>query len=73
MRKEMYEEFFYSFYSNRKKVYWMNFVRGLAFGLGTFLSGTVVIALIVWLLTQFLTVPGIGDFIQQILDSMKRV
>jgi hypothetical protein len=71
MRKEMYEEFFYAFYNDRRKVYWMNFVRGVFFGLGTFLSGTVVIAGVVWVLTQFVTVPVIGDFVQQILDTMR--
>jgi hypothetical protein len=71
VRKEMYEEFFYSFYNNRRKVYWMNFVRGIFFGLGTFLSGTIVIALIVWLLSQFVTIPLIGDFVKQILDAIQ--
>lgn len=72
VRKEMYEEFFYSFYKQRRKVYWMNFVRGIFFGLGTFLSGTVVIAAVAWLLSYFVTIPGIGDFIRQILDSIQK-
>ena len=45
-------------YKRRFKIYLFNFWRGLFFGVGSFLGGTIVVALLIWLLTQFADVPG---------------
>ncbi len=51
----------------------MNFVRGIFFGFGTVLGGTVLVAIIIWVLGQFVDwFPIIGDFIKQIIDAMQR-
>lgn len=42
----------------------MNFVRGIFFGLGSVLGGTVVVALIVWAMSFFVNIPWIGDTVQ---------
>ena len=45
------EDLFYDLYRNRGRVYKTNFFRGIFFGLGTFLGGTVVVAIVIFILT----------------------
>lgn len=62
-RKTILEELFQDFYKDRMAVYRTNFFRGIAFGLGSVLGGTIVVALLIWLLTflaQF--IPPLSDF-----------
>jgi hypothetical protein len=50
-----------------------NFLRGIFFGMGTFVGGTIVVALVIWLLSVFVDVPGgVGDFVQAVLDTLKK-
>lgn len=66
------EDLFNNFYTARRKVYWMNFWRGLFFGFGSVIGGTVVVALIAWILSLFADVPGgFGDFIQYIVHLVR--
>jgi hypothetical protein len=58
-------------YSKRWKIYQINFVRGLFFGFGSVLGGTILIGILVWLLAQLgAVVPFLSDFIQDILDTL---
>lgn len=74
-RKTLLEELFRDFHTNRFQVYKMNFIRGLAFGFGSVLGGTVVIALLIWILTLLSdTIPFLSDFfnaIQQLLQTAR--
>lgn len=71
-RRAVLEDLFYDFHSSRRQVYLMNFFRGIFFGLGSILGGTIVLALIVWILSLFANVPGgFGDFIQYIVDIVQ--
>lgn len=63
-RREILEDLFNDMYRDRHKVYVMNFVRGIFFGLGSVLGGTVVVALVVWILSFFVNIPWIGDTVQ---------
>lgn len=71
-RQKVLEELFNDFNRNRFTIYKLNFFRGIAFGLGSVLGGTVVIAILIWLLnlTGHL-VPGIADFVNQIVNVVK--
>lgn len=72
-RRAILEDLFYDFHRRRGQVYWMNFVRGLFFGFGSVLGGTVVIALVVWLLSLLVDLPGgIGDFVQYVVETVQR-
>lgn len=51
VRESVIEDLFYDFYRDRKKIYNVNFFRGVFFGFGTFLGGTVVIAILILVLT----------------------
>jgi len=44
------------------------FLRGLAFGLGTIFGATVVVSVIVYSLTSIDFIPVIGDWASQVVD-----
>ncbi len=68
-RRAVVEQLFYDFNTSRSRVYWLNFFRGIFFGVGSVIGGTLVVALLVSILSLFTDMPGIlGDFIQYIVD-----
>lgn len=71
-RKRVLEDLFYDFNRSRVQIYKMNFFRGIFLGAGTVIGGTVVIALLVWLLT-FLGnfIPPLDDFFNGITSSLQ--
>lgn len=72
-RTAIIEDLFYDFNRNRHQVYWMNFVRGIFFGLGSVLGGTIVVALLIWLLVHLGTwIPGLHDFVQSVTHTIQR-
>ncbi len=72
-RQAILEDLFFDFHRNRRQVYLMNFIRGIFFGFGTVLGGTVLVAVIIGVLSQFVDwFPVIGDFIKQIIDAIQR-
>lgn len=75
-RKAILEDLFYDFNRSRVQIYKMNFIRGVMFGAGTVIGGTVVIALLVWVLSLLANViPPLDDFfegVSRILQSGKR-
>lgn len=72
-RRAILEDLFYDFHKRRGQVYWMNFARGIFFGIGSVLGGTVVLAAVAWFLSLFVDLPGgIGTFIQYIVDTVNQ-
>jgi Domain of unknown function (DUF5665) len=70
-RRALLEELFNDMYEDRRNIYIMNFVRGIMFGLGSVLGGTVLLALIVTILSQFVDwFPLLGHFVNGIIDAM---
>ncbi len=71
-RKAVIEDLFYDFNRSRVQVYKMNFIRGLFFGFGSVIGGTLVVGTIVWLLSLFVDLPGgVGSFVQYVVDVVK--
>ena len=71
-RRALLEDLFNDFNTSRVQVYKMNFFRGIFLGFGTVIGGTLVVALIVWILTLLVDIPGgIGDFIQNIVNTVQ--
>lgn len=60
--------FYESGYVDKKQALSWAFLKGLAGGVGAFLGGTIVIALLLWILSLFDQVP----FINTIRDSLTR-
>ncbi|MDP2720400.1 MAG: DUF5665 domain-containing protein [bacterium] len=52
------------------KVILNNFLGGLAWGLGTVLGATVIVAVLIILVSKLHSIPFIGDFIGNILQSI---
>lgn len=72
-RHSIIEDLFYDFSSSKKQVYWVNFVRGIFFGMGTIIGGTLLVALILWLLSWLVDVPGgFGDFVEYIINTVRQ-
>ena len=70
-RKAVIEDLFYDFHKSRKQIYLMNFIRGIFFGVGSVLGGTLVIAIVLALLSLLVDIPGgVGDFIQYVIDTV---
>lgn len=71
-RESVLEDLFNDFNRNRFTIYKFNFFRGIFFGLGSVLGGTVVIAIIVGVLN--LTgqlVPGVAGFAKDIVQVVQ--
>lgn len=69
-RENLIEELFYDFNRSKVQIFWVNFQRGIFFGIGSVLGGALIIAITVMILSR-IDLPGVlGDFIQQILDSL---
>lgn len=72
-RKAILQDLFYDFNKNRRQVYLMNFFRGIFFGVGSVIGGTLVIAIVVWILKLLVDIPGgAGDVIQFIVDTVRQ-
>ncbi len=66
------EDLFYDFNRSRVQIYKMNFVRGIFFGFGSVIGGTLVVALLIGLLSLLVDLPGgIGDFVRFIVDIVQ--
>lgn len=50
------------------KMVFFNFLRGLAFGLGSVLGASLLVSLVVWWLSQVEFVPILGDFARQLIE-----
>jgi hypothetical protein len=70
-RVSIIEDLFYDFNRSKAEVYKMNFVRGIFFGLGSVLGGTVIVALAIWILSLFVQLPGVGQPIEQFQKTLE--
>ena len=71
--EQVLEDLFYDLYRNRGSVYKVDFFRGIFFGLGTFLGGPVIVALVIFLLTWISSLlPANLSIIDWLLDVLKR-
>lgn len=71
-QRTLLEELFNDLYKHRVRIYKVNFVRGILFGAGSAVGGTIVLALIVWLLSLFVNFPVIGNVFENAQQSIER-
>ena len=57
-------------YIDRNQTYKMSFIKGILAGLGGVIGATVVVALILWLLSLFQTVPLIDRLYNNLDDTV---
>jgi len=48
------------------------FLRGLAFGLGTLMGATVLVSILAWWVSQVSFIPILGDWLVQIVQEMEK-
>ena len=72
-RRDLLRELFNDFHSSRKEVYKVNFFRGVFFGIGSVVGGTVIVAIALVVLGWLTDIPGgVGDFIQYIVNTVEQ-
>ena len=71
-KKAVLEEVFNDMYSERRKIYKVNFVRGITFGAGSAVGGTIVLGLAVWIFSLFVHVPVVGNTFKDAQNSIER-
>ncbi|MCF7812056.1 DUF5665 domain-containing protein [Candidatus Gracilibacteria bacterium] len=54
------------------RILWANLLAGIFRGLGIIIGMTVVIALLVWVLSQMVNFPLIGQYFQELLNILKQ-
>lgn len=47
------------------------FIRGLAFGLGSVFGATILVSILVWWLSQFEFLPIVGDWASEIVKQIE--
>jgi hypothetical protein len=65
------EEIFHDFYRQRRRVYFFNFIRGIFFGAGSALGGTIILAVIIWILSFFVNFPVIGEYLRSLEQTVQ--
>lgn len=65
------EALFAEGYIDRKKLYWENFIRGIVFSAGTVIGATIVVAILIWFLSLFDSVPLIGPFFENTRETIQ--
>ena len=71
-RRQLLDELFNDLYISRRRIYRINFLRGVCFGFGSILGGTALVAIIVWILTQIAGwFPFVGEFINKIVNAIQ--
>ncbi|OGY27184.1 MAG: hypothetical protein A2864_01495 [Candidatus Woykebacteria bacterium RIFCSPHIGHO2_01_FULL_39_12] len=54
-----------------RKMLMNNLLGGIAWGFGTVLGATLIVAIVLFILSKLNTVPFIGDFISRILEEIQ--
>jgi len=65
------EEVYLISYANPRRFLWFSFLRGIVYGLGIFIGGTIVVAVVLSILTQFNSVPVIGPLVEKIVETVQ--
>ena len=65
-------EFFYeSTHAHLPKVATFAFIKGLATGLGVFLGGTIVVAILLWILSGLSSLPFLNNLSESAKDTLE--
>ncbi len=71
-RRGLLDDLFWDLHRSRKQIYMMNLIRGIFFGVGSVIGGTIVVALLIFLLGFLVDVPGgFGDFVRYVISIVQ--
>ena len=58
-------------YSSTRRILWLNFLRGLAFGLGSVIGATILVYLTIQILAQIEFIPILGEWAVQLIEQIE--
>lgn len=58
-------------YASTWRVMWLNFLRGLSFGLGSVIGATLLVYIVIQVLAQIEFIPIFGDWAIQVIDQIE--
>lgn len=72
--EQVLDDLFYDLYRYRGRIYRINFVRGIFFGLGAFIGGTIIVALVIIVLSWLMRLApdNFHDFFQWIINTLSK-
>ena len=65
------QQFYDLGYINKKQALGFSFLKGIATGLGVFIGGTVVIAIVAWGLSFFDQVPLVDQIVDEVVQNLQ--
>lgn len=63
---------FVRIHNSTRRLMWFQFLRGLAFGLGSVLGASILVSFLVLALSQISFVPIIGEWAQEVIEEIER-
>ena len=58
-------------YSSTWRILWLNFLRGLAFGLGSVIGATILVYLTIQILAQIEFIPILWEWAVQLIEQIE--
>ncbi len=65
------EAFYQMGYVDKKSAFWFTFWKGVIYGLGVFIGGTVAVGLLLWLVSGLDKVPLIGPVVKAVQRTVQ--
>lgn len=69
--KQLRSERYLQMIDNRRRFLFYNFMAGAARGVGWALGATIILGIVIWILSQLINVPFLGDWIGNIIDYIQ--
>jgi hypothetical protein len=63
---------FVRLYNSTFKLLWLQFLKGIAFGLGSVLGATIVVSLLISILAQIEFIPIVGEWAREIMLEIQQ-
>ena len=67
------EQVYVSGYASKKQLFKMSLYKGIGYGLGIFIGGTIIVALLAYTISQFETVPFLKDVLEPFQQTIQQV
>lgn len=58
-------------FSDRKRMLKINFLRGIVLGVGSVIGATLVVAVLIWVVSLFDSIPLIGPFMEGLRGTIE--
>jgi len=59
-------------YSSSRRIIWTNYLRGLAFGLGSVIGASILVYITVQVLAQIEFIPILGDWALRLISEIEK-